>query len=97
MIGSKQEGDHREWAIDVYGRLSGISDLVAEEACYHKKCKHLLLSFRDDRPYQPTQTNDSSCSKKITRGRVPSENKAMAFERLCEWLETEAEHLRFIR
>ena len=92
MIASKREGEHQDWAIDLYGRLSGISDLVAEEACYHKRCKFSLLSFRDSCFVQPPDTKDPSSSKKMSRGRIPSENKSVAFDRLCEWLETEAEH-----
>ena len=35
------------WAISVKGRLSGINDIVSEEALLHKKCSTKFLNFRN--------------------------------------------------
>uniref|UniRef100_UPI00358F5C61 uncharacterized protein n=1 Tax=Myxine glutinosa TaxID=7769 RepID=UPI00358F5C61 len=64
------------WGNEVAGRLSGIVDLVAEEALYHLRCRTLF-----EHPVENSKV-----------GRPLDEEKQLLFENLCKWMDEEVEH-----
>lgn len=64
------------WGNEVSGRLSGIIDLVAEEALYHLRCRTLF-----EHPVRNSEV-----------GRPIDEERKLLFEKLCEWIDEEVEH-----
>ena len=63
-----------KWALEVKGRLMGISDLVAEETLLHKRCNTNFLNGRSN-------NKDGEIGRKI------DEDRQTLFEALCKWLE----------
>ena len=68
------------WASEVQNRLHGCIDLVAAEAIYHVNCySRFLLNKR----------NASSAARVL--GRPQDKGMLYWFQRLCQWLESEAD------
>jgi hypothetical protein len=65
-----------QWAMEIKGRLESCIDLPAEEAVYHRACYARFLNGR------------GRVAGEIPSGRPVNEVAQMAFEQLCEHLET---------
>ena len=73
----KDSGD--KWALEVFGRLQGIIDLVPKEALLHKRCNTNFI-------------RGSTCKADGGSGRKKEDERIRLFEQLCDWLEGEMEH-----
>ena len=74
--------DKDQWAIEVKGRLLGISDLVAEEALLHKLCSTKFLSSRN-------------LVAEEGGGRKIDDDRQRLLEMLFQWLDDEMENNLF--
>lgn len=79
----KNNEDEQSQAI--FRRLSSCSDLPAVEARYHRSCRSQLNIRRHMRLVTPEKKPSGQ------RGRRPQEAQSINFDRLCKWLEAEAE------
>lgn len=83
-----------EWGLLVRGRLNSCNDLVAEEARYHRVC---MQNFCKIRP-PPRSTNsiyDEACASggDVASGRRQDDYKMTYFNKVCEFLELNADRL----
>ena len=72
------------WASEVQTRLLGCVDLVAAEAVYHDGCFSRFMLNKELRRMPQTAT-------KAAQGRPQDQGMLQSFEKLCLWLETEAD------
>lgn len=70
MIIGRKRGD--DWGLEVLGRLEGINDLVAEEACYHKSCRSTF-------DYKPQQSG---------KGRPADRRKQEIYDKFRVWFDS---------
>ncbi|KAL7395509.1 hypothetical protein ABVT39_018190 [Epinephelus coioides] len=64
------------WGLEVAGRLSGVIDLVIEEALYHLRCRTLF---------------EHSVTNPEVEWPI-DEERQLLFERLCGWIDEGVEH-----